>query len=277
MPLMTRRSSARSTPRTSVGKCGSIRTHCSSLSQNRFLLINASPNTNHYRIVGTERLMSSDPSVVPIVFGGASDPLASGLVTSLAHPGGNVTGFSNFEFSMGAKWLELLKQIAPDVNRVLVMVQPNNDGNMGLLHAIETAAHSVSVEVATADQNDPAALERVVPAFASEPNGGLIVLPGPTANNDLIVTLAMHYKMPGVYSSRVQARAGGLLFYGINDEDLYRGVASYVDRILKGEKPGDLPVQQPTKFEMAINLKAAKAFGLTIPQSLLVTADEVIE
>lgn len=225
----------------------------------------------------TTQILQKQTDRVPIVFGAASDPLRSGLVTNLAHPGGNVTGFSNFEFSMGGKWLQLLKQVAPSVKRVLVMMQPNNAGNGGLLDSIKTIAHSSSIQISTTDENDRAAVERAVQTFASETDGGLIVLPGPSAEHDFIVGLSLQYKIPGVYSLREQVRGGGLLFYGIDDKDPYRGAANYVDRILKGANPGDLPVQQPTKFQLIINLKTAKALGLTIPQTLLATADEVIE
>jgi len=223
----------------------------------------------------TTEVLRKETAVVPIIFGGASDPLASGLVASLAHPGGNVTGFGNFEFSTGAKWLELLKQVAPSVSRVLVMMQPHNDGNRGLLIAVEDAAHSVAVQVSTADEEDRSAVERIIPTFASDPGGGLIVLPGRPAAD--VVALGIRYKLPGVFFLREQVRAGGLLSYTIDFRELYRGVANYVDRILRGDNAGDLPVQEPTKFELAINLKTAKALGLTVPPSLLATADEVIE
>ena len=225
----------------------------------------------------TAQILKKQTAAVPIVFAGTSDPLASGLVSSLAHPSGNVTGFSNFEFSIGAKWLELLKQAAPNVNRVAVLMQPSNDGNRGLMDAVETAAHRTSVGLSTIDENDAAAVQRELPTFASEPDGGLIVLPSPSVTRDLIIALASQYKMPGVYPTREMARAGGLLSYGIDDADLYRGAATYADRILKGEKLINLPVQAPTQFYLVINLKTAKAFDLSISSSLLASADEVIE
>jgi putative ABC transport system substrate-binding protein len=225
----------------------------------------------------TAQVLQKQTDTVPIVFAGASDPLASGLVTSLAHPSGNITGFSNFEFSVGAKWLELLKQAAPNINHVLVLMQPSNDGNRGLMRAIETAADSISVRLSKIDENNGAAVQREFPPFASQPNVGLIVLPNPSTTRDLIIALAIRYKVPGVYPSRGMAREGGFLAYDIDEADLYRGAANYIDRILNGEKPGNLPVQAPTKFHLVINLKTATTLGLVVPSSLLTTADEVIE
>jgi len=219
--------------------------------------------------------LQKQTSTIPIIFGGAADPLASGIVTSISHPGGNVTGFTNYESSMGAKWLGLLKETAPSVNRILVVMQMNNDGNRVLMRAIETAAHSVSVQLSAIDGNDLAAIERGLPAFASKPNGGMVILP--MVLSDAIIGLATEHKIPAIFPYRDWAVRGGLMSYGNNDADIFRGVANYADRIIRGEKPGDLPVQSPTKFELVINQKTAQLLGLTFPQSLLATADEVIE
>src|SRR5579863_7505792 len=216
-------------------------------------------------------------STVPIVFASASDPVASGLVASLAQPGGNVTGFSNVEFSFGAKWLELLKQVAPSVNRVLVMMQPDNDGNRGLWRAIQRTASVFSVQLTTVDENDAIALQGAVETFSSKPDGGVIVLPNPTGTRSLILALANQHRLPAIFELPEFASAGGLLSYGLDRRQSWWDAAGYVDRILKGEKPANLPVQQPTKFTLVINLKTAKTLGLTVPQTLLVAADEIIE
>ena len=216
---------------------------------------------------------------VPIVFPSIVDPVGAGFVESLARPGGNVTGFMNFEYSIGGKWLELLKQIAPGVTRVAVLryaVTPSGVGQFGI---IQSVASSLSVEVTPLNMRDAPEIERAVAAFARAPNGGLIVTASPLAqrHRDLIVTLAARHKLPAIYFARVFAAAGGLISYGPDYIDQYRRAAGYVDRILKGEKPADLPVQAPTKYELVINLKTAKALGLAAPQTLLASADEVIE
>ena len=225
----------------------------------------------------TARALKKKTTSVPIIFAGTSDPLASGIVSSLAHPDGNVTGFSNYEFSMGGKWLELLKSVAPNLNKVLVLMQPKNDGNRGLMSAVTAAAHAISVQCSSTDVDDASALEREIPNFARESDAGLIVLPNPSKTRSLILSLAIRYKLPGVYPLPEMARAGGLMSYYIDYHDLYRGAATYVDRVLKGESIANLPVQQPTKFNLVINQKAAAALSLNVPQSLLSTADEVIE
>jgi putative tryptophan/tyrosine transport system substrate-binding protein len=207
-----------------------------------------------------------------------NDPVAAGLVASLARPGGTATGFTALEFGTSAKWLELLKQIAPGVTRVAVL-RPANIGGVGQLGAIQGAAASLGVEVTPVDVRDVAEIKRAVTAFARGPNGGLIVVASAlaTVHRALIIELAARHRLPAIYAFRVFVAAGGLISYGPDLADQYRRTASYVDRILKGEKPGDLPVQAPTKFELVINLKTAKALGLTVPPSLLATADEVIE
>ena len=216
---------------------------------------------------------------VPIVFPVVADPVAAGFVDSLARPGGNATGFALFEYSISGKWLELLKEIAPAVTRVAVLGDPTTPTGPAQFGVIQAMAPSLRVEVTTLNKSDANEIERAVAAFARAPNGGLIVTGGGPAlfHRDLIVTLAARHKLPAVYFDRAFVAAGGLVSYGPDRIDLYRRAAGYVDRILKGEKPADLPVQVPTKFELVINLKTAKAVGLSIPQTLLARADEVIE
>jgi ABC-type uncharacterized transport system substrate-binding protein len=216
---------------------------------------------------------------VPIVFSNTVDPVGAGFVDSLARPGGNVTGFISFEYSLSGKWLELLKQIAPSVTRVAVLRDPTQGSGTSMFAAIQTAAPSLRVEVNPVNVRDAGEIERAVAAFARSPNGGLIVTGGgPTAlHRDLIVTLAARHKLPAVYNERSPVAAGGLISYGANLIDQYRQAAGYVDRILKGEKPADLPVQAPTKYETVLNLKTAKALGLDVPTAVLLRADEIIE
>jgi putative tryptophan/tyrosine transport system substrate-binding protein len=216
---------------------------------------------------------------MPIVFTLGNDPVGSGFVDSLARPGGNITGFMNWEFSLGGKWLELLKEIAPGVTRAAVLRDPALPSGVGQFAVIQSVAPSVGVEVSAVNVRDAPEIERAVAAFARAPNGGLIVTASPLAqrHRDLIVALAARHKLPAVYFDRVFAAAGGLISYGPDYIDQYRRAAAYVDRILKGEKPADLPVQAPTKYELAINLKTAKALGLVVPPMLLARADEVIE
>ena len=216
---------------------------------------------------------------VPVVFPAAIDPVGAGLVDSLARPGGNATGFMSYEFSLSGKWLELLKQIAPGVTRAAVLRNPDIASGPALFGVIQSVASSLGVEVNALNMRDAPEIERVVAAFARSPNGGLIVTAsGPAVlHRDLIITLAARHKLPAVYSERTFVGAGGLISYGSDLIDQYRQAAGYVDRILKGEKPADLPVQAPTKYELVINLKTAKALGLTIPPSVLARADEVIE
>ena len=216
---------------------------------------------------------------IPIVFTQISDPLGSGLVASLAHPGGNITGFTPSEFSIHGKLLEMLKEVAPDVTRVAVLLSPEQIPQAGMWHAIEALAPNFRVQLTAAPVRDAAEIERAVDGLARESNGGLIVLPsGPSiVHRRLIVALAAQRRLPAVYAYRQFVTAGGLISYGIDLADEYRQAASYVDRILRGEKPSDLPVQQPTKFELIINLRTAKAIGLKVPPTLLGLADEVIE
>jgi len=215
---------------------------------------------------------------IPIVFMNVPDPVGAGFVESIAHPGGNITGFSNFEYSMSGKWAELLKQIAPNVTRALVFRDPTSAAGIGQFAAVRSVAQSLGVELTPVNVRDTDEIERAVAAFARSGNGGVIVTAGGTAaHRKLIISLAARYKLPSVYPYRYYAEDGGLITYGPNSHDQVRRAAGYVDRILKGEKPADMPVQAPTKYELIVNLKTAKALGLTIPQSLLATADEVIE
>jgi putative ABC transport system substrate-binding protein len=216
---------------------------------------------------------------LPIVFPAAVDPVGSGFVDSLARPGGNATGFMGFEYSLGGKWLELLKQIAPGVKRVAVLRDAANPSGNALFGVIQAAAPSLRVEVNPVNMRDAGEIERAVTAFARASNGGLIMTANPFAivHRDLIITLAARHKLPAVYFERLFVAAGGLISYGPDFLDQFRQAAGYVDRILKVEKPADLPVQAPTKYELVINLKTAKALGLEVPSSLLARADEVIE
>ena len=216
---------------------------------------------------------------VPIVFAFVGDPVGAGFVDSLARPGGNVTGFMTFEYSISGKWLELLKQIAPGVTRAAVLRDPAIPTGPAQFGVIQAAAPSLRVEVNPVNVRDAGEVERAVAAFARSGNGGLIVTASALASRhrDLIVTLAGQYKLPAVYPYRFFVAAGGLISYGPDLVDQFRQAAGYVDRILKGEKPADLPVQAPNKYELLINLKTAKALGLDVPPSLLARADEVIE
>ena len=216
---------------------------------------------------------------VPIVFTVVPDPVGSGFVASLARPGGNATGFVQFEYSLAGKWPELLKQIAPSVTRAAVLWDPSTPAGIGQFAVIQSVAPSVGMELSPINMRDADETERAVAAFAREPNGGLIVTSSALAQarRDLIVTLASRHKLPAVYFQRIFAVGGGLISYGADVVDQYRRAAGYVDRILKGEKPADLPVQAPTKYELVINLKTAKTLGIAVPPTLLARADEVIE
>jgi putative ABC transport system substrate-binding protein len=216
---------------------------------------------------------------VPIVFPIAADPVANGLVDSLSRPGGNATGFIQLEYSLSAKWLELLKEIAPGVTRAAVLRDTTLGSGTSQFAVIQAASPSLRVEVSPVNMRDAGEIEQSVETFARSQNGGLIVVAGGAAqrHRDLIIAQAARHKLPAVYYDRFFATGGGLISYGPSSIDLYKQAAGYVDRILKGEKPADLPVQAPTKYETVINLKTAKALGLTVPTSLLARADEVIE
>jgi putative tryptophan/tyrosine transport system substrate-binding protein len=218
-------------------------------------------------------------STVPIIFLGSADPVADGLVQSLAHPGGNLTGFTVLETSVGAKLLELLKEIAPRTTRVAVMTNPDSPSGRRLHDAAAAAAQRFAVSVVAAPVREPTEIEATMTTLGREPDYGVIVPPDPSINTHrkLIVELAARHRLPAVYALRAATVEGGLVSYGVDLPELFRQAAAYADRILKGEKPADLPVQQPIKFELVINLKAAKALGLNVPSTLLSTADEVIE
>jgi putative ABC transport system substrate-binding protein len=223
-------------------------------------------------------LRQASPTV-PIVFVQVSDPVSRGLVQSLSRPGGNATGFIQFEFAISGKWLQLLKEIAPRVARVAVIRNPVQFSGIGQAAAIQSVAPSFGVEVSPIDARNVSEVERSVAAFARTPNGGLIVVASASADieRETIVALAARHGLPAVYPYRFYSADGGLISYGPDITDQFRRAAGYVDRILKGEKPADLPVQAPTKLELVVNAKTAKALGLTVPQALLARADEVIE
>jgi len=225
------------------------------------------------------RALQRATRTIPIVFANAVDPVAMGFVASLARPGGNATGFTIFEFSMGGKWLELLKQIAPGITRAAVLRDPGLTSGAGEFGAVQTVAPSFGVELHPVDVRDADEMDRAITAFASESNGGLIVTQNATAilHRKLIIALAARHRLPAIYAYSSFVTDGGLISYGPDSMDGYRRAAGYIDRILKGAKPGDLPVQAPVKYELAINLKTAKALGLEVPPSVLARATEVIE
>jgi putative ABC transport system substrate-binding protein len=216
---------------------------------------------------------------VPIIFNNVADPVGAGFVDSLARPGGNVTGFLQFEYSLSGKWVELLKQIAPQVTRAAVLRDPAITAGVGQFAIIQSVAPSVGVDVSAINMRDAGEIERAITAFAGSPNSGLILTASALAvvHRELIIALAARRKLPAIYYRRYYAVSGGLISYGYDIVDQFRGAAGYVDRILKGEKPADLPVQAPTRYEMVINLKTAKSLGLEVPPTLLARADEVIE
>jgi putative tryptophan/tyrosine transport system substrate-binding protein len=232
------------------------------------------PNTNLMMAI-----LQPETRTIPIVFVFVGDPVGSGYVASLARPGGNVTGFSALDTAIGGKWLELLKEMAPHVTRVAVILHPETPPNVGFWHSAEAAAPSLGVKVVALGVHSAPEIEGTVTAFAAGSNGGLIIAPHAVTlvYRDLIIGLAARYRLPAVYGFRIFATSGGLLSYGTNPSDQFRRGASYVDRILKGEKPADLPVQNPTKYELVINLKTAKGLGLDVPFQLQQLADEVIE
>jgi putative ABC transport system substrate-binding protein len=228
--------------------------------------------------VGAE-LMLKATRTIPIVFAVVPDPMGSGFVQSLSRPGGNATGFMMFEYSLSGKWPELLKEIAPNVTHAAVLRDPTFVAGIGQFAVIQAVAPSAGIEVSPIDLREPNQIERAIATFAQSPNGGIILTASGigATNVDLIIAAAARYKLPAVYNQQTFVAAGGLISYGPNFTDQYRRAAGYVDRILRGEKPADLPVQAPNKYEVAINLKTAKALGLSVPQSLLARADEVLE
>jgi len=216
---------------------------------------------------------------IPIVFANVSDPVDGGFVDSEARPGGNITGFTSFEYSVASKWLDLLRQVSPGLKRVLVLLNPDNYTSRGLLRSVQAAAPSVGVQVVNGRVSTASEIAPVITAFARQSNGGAIVTPDPltTTNLGQIIALSNQHHLPGIHPFRFFPAGGGLLSYGTGITDIYRGVAGYVDRILKGEKISELPVQNPTKYQLVLNLKTAKALDLTVPLTLLAIADEVIE
>ena len=224
-------------------------------------------------------ILQAEVRAVPLLFIGVGDPIGSGYVTNFARPTGNLTGFATNEPSMGSKWLETLKEIAPQVDHVGFMLAPEGPANVGFLKAAEAAAPSLKVRLTALGVHSADEIERSVSAFAAEPNRGLIIAPTAVtfANNKLIVELAARYRLPAIYSIADYPKAGGLVSYGLDQADQFRQGAAYADRILKGAKIAELPVQYPTKFELVVNLKTAKVLGLTIPEPFLVRADKVIE
>jgi putative tryptophan/tyrosine transport system substrate-binding protein len=220
-----------------------------------------------------------EAQTIPIVFTLVSDSVGSGFVPSLARPGGNITGFHNFEPELSGKWLEILKEVAPEVRRVAFLHHPQTAAHIGFLRVIEAASSSVGVTVTAAGARDASEIEPTLKAFAREPNGGVIVAPSPitTFRRELIITLVRQLDLPAIYPFRHFPKSGGLVSYGIDQMEQARGGASYIDRVLRGANPGELPVQLPTRYELAINLKTAKTLGLKIPESFLLRADEVIE
>jgi len=220
-----------------------------------------------------------ETKTIPIVFALVSDSIGSGFVPSLAHPGGNVTGFHNFEPELSGKWLEILKEVAPEVRRVAFLHHPQTAAHRAFMRVIEAASAPVGITVMAAGARDASEIEPVLTAFARESSGGVIVAPSPitTFQRELIITLARQLTLPAIYPFRYFPKSGGLVSYGIDQMEQVSGGASYVDRVLRGENPGELPVQLPTRYELAVNLKTAKALGLKIPESFLLRADEVIE
>jgi ABC-type uncharacterized transport system substrate-binding protein len=216
---------------------------------------------------------------VPVVFIGVGDPVGSGFVSSFAHPGGNATGFASHDPSLGSKWLEVLKETAPNVGRVLVIMEPGSIPNQGMFHALQEAASRLGVGATARGVHNAAEIEDIIKPFAQQPNGGLVILPNALTvfNRSTIISLARQYRLPDIYALAESVVAGGLLSYGLDWDDQFRRAAEYVDKILRGTKPADLPVQAPTKYVLTVNLKTATALGLAVPQSLLARADEVIE
>ena len=227
---------------------------------------------------GLEALLRATHSV-PIVFHSVVDPVGSGFVESLARPGGNATGFIQFEYTLTGKWVELLKQIAPRVTRVAVLRDPALAAGTGQFAVIQSVAPSIGMEVSAINLRNASQIEQAIMRFASSPNGGLILTTSALSviHHNLVIALAAQHKLPAVYYRRYFVTSGGLISYGYDVDEQFRGAARYVDRILKGQKPADLPVQAPTKYELVINLKTAKALGLAVPPTLLARADEVIE
>jgi putative ABC transport system substrate-binding protein len=234
-------------------------------------------------IVTTTTLMTNivgqQTQTIPIIMAGAGDAPSVGVVASMARPGANITGFTSYELSLGGKWLGLLKEVAPNITRFALVYTPGGPSSEGVLRTIESLAPSAGARTTSIPATSAAQIEHAIDMFAREGNGGLMVLPGPSTGvqHELLIALALRHHLPSIYSTREAVQAGGMMTYAADGVDLSRRTASYVDRILRGEKPSDLPIQAPTAYNLVINLKTAKAIGLTIPESFLVRADEVIE
>jgi putative ABC transport system substrate-binding protein len=242
-------------------------------------LVNGKPDIIVVRSATALREASRAAGEIPIVFVSVSDPVGNGFVQSLARPGRNITGFSNLDYEMAGKWLQLLREVAPHVKRVLVLQSPNNPNWPGWLHSIDSSAEAMSLTVVRGSVTDRAQVEPVISKFARAPNGGLLVLPDPflAPQRDLIVSSAARYRLPAVYGGTGFDNGDGLIFYGVDSTEFPRYAALYVDRILKGESPANLPVQAPTKFKLIVNSNVAKALGLTVPASIGLRADKVVE
>lgn len=244
-------------------------------------LVEFEPDVLFGRSTPVTKALLNETHTIPIVFVVVSDPVGDGLVTSVARPGGNVTGFTNVEASLGGKWLGLLRDIAPNVSRVAVIFNPKTSPGGGLYYwrLIQDAAMSTTIKATAAPVEDATGIRQTIDAFAQEPKSGMVVLPDvlTTAQRKLIISITTRHKLPTIYAYRYIAAEGGLASYGVDVADLYRRAAGYIDRLLRGEKTSELPVQAPVKFELAINLKVASALGLTVPPTLLALADEVIE
>jgi putative ABC transport system substrate-binding protein len=255
-----------------AGDIGRFRTYVTELVNHApdVILVQSNP--------GLEALQQATRSI-PIVFVQVADPVGSGFIASLARPGGNTTGFTNFEPSMGSKWLELLREISPEITHCLVLMHPETAANVSMSRAAEAAAVTTGTKLAVAGVHNATEIELAITKYVGEPNGGLIAIPHTVTvvNQGPIIDLAARNRLPTIFAFRYSTVAGALMSYGVDADDLYRRAASYVDRILKGTKPSDLPVQAPTKFELAINLKTARALGIGVPATLLARADEVIE
>jgi putative ABC transport system substrate-binding protein len=249
------------------------------ISRNAKELVELNPNLIVASTTPVVAAVLQQTRTIPIVFLLVADPVGQGFITSLARPGGNITGFTPYEFSLGGKWLEILKDVAPQITRVALLFSPDTVAYAGFVHLIEETASSVAVQPIEAPVRGPADMENAIKAFAQEPNGGMIVIPdfSTAVHRQRLLQLAAEYRLPAVYGFRYFATDGGLVSYGPDSIDPYRRAATYIDRILKGENPSELPVQAPTKLELVINLKTAKALGIEVPGSLLARADEVIE
>jgi putative ABC transport system substrate-binding protein len=242
-------------------------------------LVNLTPDAIVANALPVASALKKATTTIPIVIAVGGDPVTAGLVSNLAHPGGNITGFTVTETALAGKWLELLKELAPDAARVAIICPPENPNLTGYVRAIEAANAGHTLELTQVDVNDGPDIKRAIDAFAHGSKGALLVLPGPATHvyRKAIISAAADGRLPAIYPFRFFADDGGLASYGANEVEVFRRAASYVDRILRGENAGDLPVQEPTKFELVINLKTAKMLGLTVPQALLATADDVIE